>query len=87
MCCSGFAWRRDTSIRAVWQDAEGKEIGAAQSFAPALSPRDQWVKIEGTVPAPANATNLAVQLIAKGQSGDKEMIWFDDAAVYAISVN
>ncbi len=77
----------EASLRAVWQDAEGKEIGDAPSFVPKLSPRDQWVKIEGTIRAPATAASLAVQLIAKGQSGDKEMIWFDDAAVYAIGVN
>ncbi len=77
----------EASLRAVREDAEGKELGAAQSFTPQLSPRDEWVKIEGTVHAPAGAANLVLQLVAKGQPTEKEIIWFDDAQVYTMSVN
>ena len=77
----------EASLRIAWHDAEGHEVGTAQSFTPASSPREQWVQIAGTVRAPANAVTLVVKLIATGQKSDKDVIWFDDAEAIRIGVN
>ena len=77
----------EATLRVAWHDAEGHEIGAAQSFAPKLSPRDQWAQISGTVRAPAGAATLVVRLTATGEKTEKDLVWFDDAEVFQISVN
>ena len=46
-----------------------------------------WQPISGTVKAPAAAARLSVELRAHGQKSANDVLWYDDAELYAISVN
>lgn len=73
-------------LRLVWLDEAGKEI-LSNPTAPATSPKEAWAKIETLVQAPRKAKTLSLQLAAKGQKGERDLIWFDNAELYRVSVN
>ena len=73
-------------LRLVWLDEAGKEIQSS-TIAPSSSPNEAWAKIETLVQAPGKAKSLSVQLTAKGQKGERDLIWFDNAQLYRVSVN
>jgi len=77
----------EASVRIGWRDAEGKEISATKTFQPKQPPTDQWRQVAGTVRSPAGAATMILQLVATGQSGERDKIWFDDAEVFPVGVN
>jgi hypothetical protein len=68
-------------------DAEGKQEGSPRRFVSEQSARDQWVRIEGTFKARANAAALQIHLIAREQESQSDTIWFDDVELFHVDVN
>lgn len=75
-------------VRLTWLggNTEGSELGT-ESLEPSSSPRNAWERVETVTRAPAGATKLRIQIGVKGQKDNRDIVWYDAAEVYRISVN
>ncbi len=75
------------SVRLRWADANGEVLGETLTLAPTAPPKGAWGVISGVLKAPDRAARLGVELRAEGQASSNDVIWYDDAELYVISVN
>lgn len=76
--------------RLRWIDASGKPVANQPEIVvapPTASPLDGWQLEQATVRAPKGAVKLAIELGAKNQINEKDIVWYDSAELYQIKVN
>ena len=74
-------------VRISWLEETGKPVGEDSELWAKHSPNDAWQSIEQTVMAPREARQLVVELFAEEQTGEGDIVWFDDVEVIPIAVN
>jgi len=77
--------RGDAMLRVRWQTSEQAWTAVAhdQVVLPD-GPPDDWAEMLGAVEVPEGAGRLVVLLLVRGQGSEKDVAWFDDAAVYRL---
>jgi len=77
--------RGDAMLRVRWQTAESQWTaqGHDQVVLPDGPPGD-WAEMLGAAEVPEGAGRLVVLLLVRGQRSEKDVAWFDDAAVYRL---
>ena len=77
--------RGEASLRVRWQTAEHKWTAQGRdAVVPCLGSRDAWSEMLTAVQVPEGAGRLVVLLLVRDQPGEKDVAWFDDAAVYRL---
>ncbi|MFO8011986.1 MAG: hypothetical protein R6X20_01640 [Phycisphaerae bacterium] len=77
--------RGDAMLRVRWQTAESTWTAQGRDVAvPCLGPRGEWAEMLTAVQVPEGVGRLVVLLLVKGQQGEGDVAWFDDAAVYRL---
>jgi len=75
----------DANLTIRWQTSEQRWTcqGRDRTVLP-YGPREGWTEMLGAVEVPEGAGRLVVLLGVKGQEGEADVAWFDDAAVYRL---
>jgi hypothetical protein len=77
--------RGDAMLRVRWQTAESRWTAQGEDVAvPCLGPRGDWAEMLTAVRVPEGVGRLVVLLLVKGQQGEGDVVWLDDAGVYRL---
>ena len=77
--------RGDALMRVRWQTSEGRWTAEGRDVVvPCLGPRGEWSEMLAAVQVPEGVGRLVVLLLVRGQEGEADVAWFDDAAVYRL---